>query len=142
MTRFFKIFFIVSLLLIVVAGIITWKWVFKEQDKTVGSSHSDFILPASELVKDFETDENKADDKYLNKIITVSGTIDSETINENEITVILKNRGETAGVSCNFDKTTVEKNMLKNGKTITVKGVCTGFLMDAVLTRCALIQRP
>ena len=124
--------------MIAIASIFTWKWVFREQEKSVGSHKADITVSAEVIVKEFETDENKANIKYLNKIVAVSGTINSQTVNDKDITVILKNEEATAGVSCSFDKTTIAGSSLVKGRKITVKGLCSGFLMDVVLNRCSL----
>ena len=139
MTPFFKGFFIITILIVLVAALVTWKWVFKEQDKSVGSQAADMVVPAGLLVKDFENDENKANLKYLNKVIVVTGLTDNKTENDKNITVVLKSNNDVAGVSCSFDKTTLGNTGFEKGKTIKVKGVCTGFLMDVVLIRCVLI---
>jgi hypothetical protein len=140
MNKLFRNFFIITVLVVLVAGLFVWKWVFKEQDKSVISKTADMVVQADVLVRDFEADENKANIKYLNKVLVVNGSIDSKTMNDKEITVVLKNKGDVAGVSCSFDQSTIGPSTFETGKAIRVKGVCTGFLLDVVLVRCALIK--
>ncbi len=140
MSKVIKRIIIIVILIVALACILTWKWVFREQEKSVGSRKADIVVPATEMVKEFETDENKANIKYLNKVVAVSGIINSQTVNDKDITVILKNDGATAGVSCSFDKTTVDKSSISPGRNITAKGLCSGFLMDVVLNRCSIVN--
>lgn len=122
------------------AGIFIREWVYKEPDKSVGNRSTDIIISAGQLVKAFEEDENSANAKYLNKIIEVTGIIKSITENDKEICVVIKDDNATAGVSCSFDLSTIEKSNFVPGKSIIVKGICNGFLMDVVLNKCVVIK--
>ena len=43
------------------------------------------------------------------------------------------------GVSCEMQDTSGTEN-IKAGDSVTIKGVCTGVLMDVVLVRCVLAK--
>jgi hypothetical protein len=38
------------------------------------------------------------------------------------------------------DKATRKMNSLKEEQTITLKGICTGFLLDVILVKCEIIN--
>lgn len=138
MTLFLKRFFIISVVLVLFAGIFIWKWVFKEQDLSVGAQKADVTLSSDMLVKEFETNENSANAKYVNKIVDIKGTIEAIAENDKELTVTLKKAGDTGGVVCSFNKPVMDKSLFKVGSLISIKGICSGYLMDVVLNRCSI----
>jgi hypothetical protein len=113
-------------------------YIFKKADISVGSKKADVEMVAADLVKSFESDETAANGKYLNKIIAVKGTVDKISDNKEDISVYLKEGNESSGVMCSFDKSTIQKDAVKPGDKISVKGICSGYLMDVVLNRCAI----
>jgi hypothetical protein len=122
----------------IVSAIIVWKYVHIKADVSVGSKKADVTIEASGLLKDFETNEDSANKMYLNKIILVSGTIDNLTKNDAGVSVYLKNKDAASGVMCSFDMSAMDVAMFKAGDPIKVKGICTGYLMDAVLSKCSV----
>lgn len=140
MNHFFKRFFIISVVLIIIAGIFTWFWIFRAQDKSVENGKADLVMEAETLVNSFNSNEDQANKKYLNKIICVHGIVGQISEDEKEITVELKVENTSSGVSCSFDKSVLNKSSLKIGENVTIKGVCNGYLMDVVLNRCALVK--
>ena len=106
-----------------VLGIISILWVFRKSPESVGSKKPDVIIDAPALTKAFEDNENDANALYLNKIIQVSGTIESAKENGPEISVTLKEDDDISGVICNFTKGTVDQQKLKKGEKITIKGI-------------------
>ena len=124
----------------VVIGIISILWVFRKSPDSVGSKKPDIIMEAQALSKAFENNENEANKQYLNKVIQVTGTIESIKENGPEIAISLKENGEMTGVICNFTKGTVDITKHKAGDKISVKGICNGFLMDVVLKKCKLTE--
>ena len=135
-----RYYVLIIIFVVIVAGIITWEWVFREQEKSVGSRKANYEFASEKLVNEFEKDENSANKLYLNKVIEVSGNIDSFSENEKEITVLLKNSGEQSGVSCSFDKSVTLTSTFKKGDAIKVKGICNGYLIDVVLNRCTITK--
>lgn len=113
-------------------------YIFRNSDTSVSSRKADVELNAGELMKSFETDEQSANTKYLNKIIMVKGIVDNITDTKNDITVYLKEKGNTGGVMCSFSKFEYKHEALKIGDTAKIKGVCNGYLMDVVLNKCAI----
>ena len=56
-------------------------------------------------------------------------------------TVILNDGSSISSVICQFEKENVwEVKDLKEGDNITIKGICTGYLMDVVMVRCVVGQ--
>ena len=133
-----KIILILSLL-IFLGGFIANK-MYNKPHVNVAETSSDVSLEAVKIVDDFSSDEIMANTTYLDKIVQVSGIINSiKTENE---TVIVALAGNSFGdVFCYLSEESKTKvNTLKEGQRVTLKGICTGFLLDVVLVKCALIN--
>ena len=99
----------------------------------------DFVVTASTLQKEFEDNEAAASSKYINKIIEVRGTIASVTpADSTHINVSLKTGSDISAVICTF-KATGDHSKFLTGEEITLRGECSGFLMDVLLNNCATV---
>ena len=99
---------------------------------------ADYQLSAKALYDAFDLDEETANSRYLDKIIEVSGTVKSSSTDENGILSFTLNSGnELSGVICQMDHLTQHENLeFMPGSKVSLKGICTGMLMDVVLVRC------
>ena len=135
---------LVAILLIMIGFVFVKFYVFRKADTSVASKKADVEIAVGDLVKSFETDEKAANTKYLSKIILVKGVVDNvvDTKNDNaaEITIYLKDKGKTSGVMCSFDKNVIKKEAVKTGDSLNIKGICSGYLMDVVMNKCALVK--
>ena len=122
----------------VLSAVVVWKLVHIKADVSVGSKKADLIIKASALLQKYESNEDSANILYLNKIIAVSGTIDNINHNDQGVSIYLKNKEDVSGVMCSFDNSAIDTAIVKRGQQIKVKGICTGYLMDVVLSKCAL----
>jgi hypothetical protein len=129
---------IIISVVVIVAVFFMWKWVFKQADSSVAGKKAEVEISAPALVKAFETNENVANQKYNGKILLVSGIISDVKEDPQFISVYLKDTDATSGVMCSFNKGVVKLKEFKPGEEIKLKGICTGYLMDAVLNKCAL----
>ena len=111
---------------------------FNREHKDTSSLTINEKTDAVSLVSSFETDESAANAKYLNKVIQVTGKIQSaEKDNEGIITVYLESESMMATVSCQLEKDKIYKaETFTKGNTISITGLCSGFLTDVVLMRC------
>jgi hypothetical protein len=97
------------------------------------------VKQAAELVKEFEEDEAAANRMYGDKVVSVAGKIVKTEMSDSTRNILLAGESAMAGVLCQFE--TVDNSgaeVLKTGDLVKIKGVCTGILMDVVLTRCSL----
>lgn len=99
-------------------------------------------LQAPELVQAYESNEQKANGLYLGKAIDVTGTV-SEIINQRDTSfnILLGKKDDMHRVSClmNFNQAEKMKN-IKTGDNISLRGICTGYLLDVELNRCVIIK--
>jgi hypothetical protein len=95
-------------------------------------------LSATTLYYEFLNSENNANKKWLGKIIEVSGHISSINESGGYISINLMGSSE-GGVNCSFMKKDLDSGEKYNkGDSITIKGKCTGFLMDVNLVDCVV----
>ena len=82
--------------------------------------------------------EAEANKQFLDKAISVHGTVQEIITNQQGQPVILLATGDPiAAVSATLrDQPNIQ---LKNGDHITIKGICSGFASDVVLRECILV---
>lgn len=104
-------------------------------------STPEYRLSAEELFEAYETDEMAADEKYLGKVVEVSGELQQIDYADDGQPVIRLKTGHIFGlISCELDSHSAHSNIeAQPGETIVIKGVVTGFLADVVLNRCIII---
>lgn len=153
--KVFKTILIFIVFGILVAGAIAF-YIFNVPHRDVQATKTDYVFQSSEIVNEYLTDSEKANEKYLDeegesKILEITGRITSISIDfNNQKVVLLKEDNDNAGVSCTF--TINSKNSLKNlelGQMISVKGVIrSGASYDTdlemyenvILEKCSLIK--
>jgi hypothetical protein len=141
---------------IIIAGIIV-AMMFFEPQRDVQNTKTDFSYQASEIVNEYLTDANKANNKYLDeegnsKVLEIVGTVAkiSEDFNHQKV-ILLKSVSDKAGVSCTFTQETNPHTInIKTGDKITVKGVIrSGAAFDedldmyenVILEKCDIISK-
>ena len=98
-------------------------------------------ISASELYSKFTSNEPKANQAYLNKVLQVSGQVLEVKSTSTTGRVVVLNTGDPMfGVSCTLNKTDPATATVRPGEKITVKGICTGYLSDVVLTNSYLVN--
>jgi hypothetical protein len=122
----------------IITGTFVYLYTFRKADLSVASKKAEIEIKAAELLKNFTEKEDSANAVFLDKILAVEGLIDKVTEDSTSITVYLKNPEDLAGVMCGFHKSSIDKSTLKTGNSIRIKGICTGYLMDVVLNKCAI----
>lgn len=124
----------------VVVILIVWQVVFKKSDSSVKNSKAEYEIEASQIINQFETNEEIANTQYLGKVIVVSGTLESFKETPNDISLYIKQETDLSGILCSFDKSAIDITKLQTGSQIKIKGICTGYLIDVVMNKCVLAE--
>ena len=107
----------------------------------VAETTADISITANTLLNEFSTDETTANGKYLDKIVAVRGDISAIKTEKAKGIITLKTNDDFGSILCHLSEASTQKiSDLKEGQTITVKGICTGFLMDVVLVKSEIIN--
>lgn len=95
-------------------------------------------IQATELFSLFTSNEEQANENYLDKIIEVTGVISSVTLNQHgDQVLVLESNDPMFGVSCTLTKS---KSTFIEGDNVRLKGFCRGYLSDVVLTDCVVVH--
>jgi tRNA_anti-like len=95
-------------------------------------------LSAINLYNEFLNSENIANKKWVGKVIEVSGSISTVSESGNYVSLNLKGSAN-GGVNCSILKKDLDPgDKFNTGDSITIKGKCTGFLMDVNLVDCVI----
>lgn len=134
-----KTLLIIILLLATVAGYFAWK-AYNKPVATLHEVKPELEVEAEQIFADFAENEESANQKYLGKVIRISGNVLDVNINTSEYSTVYLDANDVMGsLSCQLEKgeeTKAEK--LNAGQKIAIKGKCTGFAMDVVLTQCII----
>lgn len=116
-------------------------FMYNKPHQNMEKAKADVVLDARELFTAFEANETEANQKYLDKVVKVSGLVkEVSTDEEGNVSVTLESGSEMFGVICQMDNLTQhDKTDFKPGEQVTFKGICTGMLMDVVLVRCVVV---
>ena len=105
----------------------------------VNNSKANLKVTAQELLNDYHEDENLANKKYVDNIIEVKGEIAEISISRGNSIITLKDSNGLSSIKCHMGP---ENNLnvlkLRKDNQITIKGICTGYLLDIIMVRCVL----
>jgi len=144
----------IGLAILIAGGVVTY--MFNQPARNVQDTKTDFSYKSSEIVEEYLTNTQKANDKYLDengnsKVIEVTGMVASITEDFNKQKVILlKSQNDKAGVSCTFTpETNSHTANISIGDNIRIKGVIrSGATFDedldmyenVILEKCDIIS--
>lgn len=135
-----KFLVLVVVFAIVGGGVGYYLW--NKPHDSVSKKKPDFTMTPAQLLADFQNDEDAANAKYLDKVIQLNGTILEIVPGEGlAMQVVLETGDLMARVSCVMEEGYAEflERKLKKGDAVSIKGFCTGMVMDVVVDRCAIV---
>lgn len=138
-----KYAFIAVLVLIVVGVVIGLKMFFKPH-ADISKSKAEFQVEATGLIEEFEQDEDAATAKYSEKVLEITGKLVSKNKLQNGTDLLIL-EDEMQGISCQLDSSWAANNQatieaLETGSTVTVKGICKGYLMEIKVSPAVVVK--
>jgi hypothetical protein len=131
-----KIFFWIGILLVCLAGWGIYK--VSKPHTNVEGEQAVAALSARNLYSEYQKAENLANKKWLGKVIEVNGIISSVSESGDYVSINLVATAD-GGINCSILKKDLNADdKFKKGDSITIKGKCTGFLMDVNLVDCVV----
>jgi hypothetical protein len=127
-----RLFFLLLVVCVVIVTAIAF-YLYQKPRTSLTNIKADYTLSAKDLYTAFQQDEKKANQKFIEKVIEVSGNV--ENVEETDSTVNILLLGDSlGGVNCSVKKDADNKIATPvKGKDVKVKGRCVGFLMDVNL---------
>jgi hypothetical protein len=131
---------LVVVFFIALAGFGIGLYLLKKEHKDLQNVNPDYVITAVDLQKAFEDNEVSATTRYVNRVIEVTGVIESvKTVEENALNISLKTGSDLSLVICTFPSANNSANLIP-GNQVTIRGECSGYLMDVLLNNCVLIK--
>ena len=128
-----KLIYALALVAVTALGGYYYVFVYSKTHHRNVQSEKGITIVADSLSAQFQANEKEANTLYLNKAITVTGTIVNIDKNQEGKTIIIIGRPDSfSNVSVTLISTAPITQKL--GETITIKGVCTGALSDVIIT--------
>jgi hypothetical protein len=129
--------FLPALVIIIIAGLAVGYYLYNKPHREADDVAPDYTMTPAELLSAYEQDETTADATYLDKVISLQGTVLTVNNLDQGSSISLDAGNEMASVICEFESKDAV-NGVQVGQQVTVKGFCSGKLMDVVLVRCIL----
>jgi len=127
---------LIVILLIIVTACTTFYFLYNKPHRNPANENS-ISITSEELFDQFSKDEIMANALYLDKVLEVRGKVLEIDENQNATTVIImKTNDPIFGIRCSMNSNV----SIKVGEFAIVKGICTGYLSDVVLTNALLIR--
>lgn len=119
--------------LIVLGGVFI-VWLQYNKPHRQPASEQAISISAAQLFSAFTEDEPAANLSYLNKVLAVNGKVMDVSVNADQKSVVmLETTDALFGINCTLDK---NDSSISVGDSITLVGICTGFLSDVVMIQC------
>jgi hypothetical protein len=132
-------------LLGIIVALLVYFFIYNKPHRDYERASPDFELKAEELYFAFVNDENLAGEQYNGKILLLTGEAAMvEQIDEMIIVSFVFEEGifGDEGVRCTMLQSQHSDALkLKEGQSVRVKGLCTGFTgSDVVLEHCSIVR--
>ncbi len=98
-------------------------------------------VTAVNLYNEFDSDEEKANNLYLNQVLEVTGVIESVQASEDSnpvITLQTEGFGVVNATLASLEE--MEGIELNEGQSVTIKGECIGLLLDVLITNSIILK--
>ena len=136
----------VILFVVLLIGLFVFRYldaVKNEQPNEVSlTTKTDYHVKSEDLLDSFISNEELANKMYVEKTIEVEGIVKEVTFLNNRYTVLLQGNGSYTCIMCDMKEDQVAQvQTLAEGSSVVLKGICKGFLMDAILLNCVLVKK-
>lgn len=121
---------------VLVIAVIAW-YGYNQYNRTnedLKNKKPDYSIESLDLIAAFERDTASSGKLYVDKIISVTGTIKKIEAEEAPVVIFLGNKQQMSSVICSMDSSYAATYAnLKEGTNITLKGICIGYSFDELL---------
>lgn len=114
---------------------------YNKPHKDIRNSKADLSLNAEYLLNEFLQDEEVANKKYTDNIILIKGEVfEISTLDGNSV-ITLRSHFSDSSIICQLiPEDNINALKLKKGQNVTIKGICSGFLLDVIMVRCVIVK--
>lgn len=134
-------FLLATVLVFVLVFSALYFYVAKENTIDITAAHTEIQISSEKLISSFLDNENIANSEYIEKTIEIEGVIKDITLINNRYTVLLQGETDFSCVICDMQPNQYNNiKKLELGQDIVLKGICKGFLMDAIFLNCIILN--
>ncbi|MGB5665623.1 MAG: hypothetical protein WBM53_02155 [Maribacter sp.] len=135
----FKI--ILGFLLLAIAVLVASIYYYNKPHVNVEKTNAAYILTAGNLISEYQENETNTNRKYTEKIIQINGEIHEISTLKGNSVITIRNEDQESSIICHMLPSERGKSLLlKKGQKVSIKGVCTGYLLDVIMVRCILVE--
>ncbi len=136
--RYIKLLFLLVSAILMTVGIVGYL-TYNKPHRKVENTQAEFALSVSEIMNEFQANNQKASEKYIDKVIIVKGIVQSVSIGENTANIFLADDGDFFGVNCSFTGAyALAARAVVKGDFVSIKGECKGFIDDVIMNNCIM----
>jgi len=139
-----KRIFTIAALILLLSGTVIGYYLYNKPHISVKDEKVDFIVAVDSLAREFQLNPQKANLKYADKIVLVSGKFDSQSISQNHLTTIVM-KGTENLANCEMDSLYLtDPRVIHANDKIKIKGLFVGYddlLGELQLKKCLLILK-
>lgn len=133
------IFGVLVIIAVNVAGGLYYVFQYSKIHHRDAATEQAIVIPATQLVNDFQANEKSANLKYLNKVVQISGTVLKQGKDQaKNTTLTIKSGDPFANIFCTLKS---KNNLTGKDSVIVVKGICSGFLSDVILNDAVVMNK-
>ncbi len=131
----------ILLSLFLLSGLLIYGFFCRFYPRPAPLARADIFVSPDSLTASFDRNEALSDSLYLNKVLSVRGSI-TKILKRESGNYIITLGDEMPGksvVDCNLD--TIYNHQLlslKNGDSVTIRGTCAGRLQNVILMQCII----
>jgi tRNA_anti-like len=126
------------LLAFVLIGAAAGYQLWNKPHQDIAAAKTDVTVDAAALYNEYNTDENGANAKYLDKVVAISGKVKEASKDaDGAVKVSLDAGSEMGVVACELSPFAKHSRTdFQIGEQVTFKGKCTGLNLDVVFVEC------
>lgn len=133
-----KKIFIILLALGLIGGGIGY-YLYNKPVASLENKKADVEVTAAQLITDYEADETTANEKYLGKVVQVSGTVAEVAEADGKKKINLDTGNPMSMIICELEDG-ADAGSVQAGSTVSMKGLCSGYLSDVILVQASVVR--
>lgn len=114
-------------------------YMYNKPVENLNNKKAEVTVTAEALLADYESNEQSANEKYLGKVVEVSGKVAEITTGEGKNKIHLETANPISVIIAELDEGNTTEG-LAIGEQGTVKGLCSGYLSDVILVRSTIVK--
>jgi len=132
---------LIGFILMISVGLLIILNLYNKPHLNVKKERADIKLTAQNLIDDYQNDEVLANKNYVDKLVQVIGVVSEVSFDNGNSIITIKDSNGQSSIMCNMQP---EENLkvlkIKKDSVVTIKGICTGYLLDVIMVRCVIIN--